>query len=79
MDEEIPQKGELLMVDDLGQLGKIVNKIWFRSGKNFEINESTFKVIEFTDDRRESTLEWIINQYRGEGFSFLEKYEGRYP
>ena len=49
MDGEIPQKGELL----IGQLGKIVNKIQFRSGKNFGINESTFKVIEFTDDRRE--------------------------
>ena len=52
MDGEIPPKGESRMVDDLGQLGEVVDKIWFRSGKNVEINASTFKVLftEFTDD-----------------------------
>ena len=47
----IPPKGESRMVDDLGQLGEVVDKIWFRSGKNVEINASTFKVLftEFTD------------------------------
>lgn len=35
----------------LGQEGEVVDKIWFRSGKNIEINASTFKVLltEFTD------------------------------
>ena len=32
------------MVDDLGQLGEVVDKIWFRSGKNVEI--ITFWVLE---------------------------------
>ena len=52
MNGEIPPKGESRMVDDLGQLGEVVDKIWFRSGKNIEINASTFKVLftEFTDD-----------------------------
>ena len=52
MDGEIPPKGESRMVDDLGQLGEVVDKIWFRSGKNVEINASTFKVLftEFMDD-----------------------------
>ena len=47
----IPPKGESRMVDDLGQLGEVVDKIWFRSGKNVEINASTFSVLftEFTD------------------------------
>ena len=52
MNGEIPPKGESRMVDDLGQLGEVVDKIWFRSGKNIEINASTFKILltEFTDD-----------------------------
>ena len=52
MNGEIPPKGESRMVDDLGQLGEVVDKIWFRSGKNVEINASTFKLLltEFTDD-----------------------------
>ena len=47
----IPPKGDSLMVDDLGQYGEVVDKIWYRSGKNIEINASTFKVLftEFTD------------------------------
>ena len=47
----IPPKGESRMVDDLGQLGEVVDKIWFRRGKNVEINASTFSVLftEFTD------------------------------
>lgn len=51
MNGVIPPKGEARMVDDLGQLGEVVDKIWFRSGKNIEINASTFKVLftEFTD------------------------------
>ena len=51
MNGEIPPKGDSRMVDDLGQLGEVVDKIWFRSGKNIEINASTFKVLftEFTD------------------------------
>ena len=52
MEGEIPPKGESRMVDDLGQKGEVVDKIWFRSGKNVEINASTFKLLmtEFTDD-----------------------------
>ena len=52
MNGEIPPKGESRMVDDLGQLGEVVDKIWFRSGKNVEINASTFKLLmtEFTDE-----------------------------
>ena len=52
MNGEIPPKGESRMVDDLGELGEVVDKIWFRSGKNIEINASTFKLLltEFTDD-----------------------------
>ena len=51
MNGEIPPKGDSRMVDDLGQLGEVVDKIWFRSGKNVEINASTFKILftEFTD------------------------------
>ena len=39
------------MVDEMGQLGEVVDKIWYRSGKNIEINSSTFEVLftEFTD------------------------------
>ena len=52
MNGEIPSKGESRMIDDLGQLGEVVDKIWFRSGKNVEINASTFKLLltEFTDE-----------------------------
>ena len=48
---KIPPKGDSLMVNELGQEGEVVDKIWFRSGKNIEINASTFKVLltEFTD------------------------------
>ena len=51
MGGNIPPKGESRMVDNLGQLGEVVDKIWFRSGKNVEINASTFRVLftEFTD------------------------------
>ena len=47
----IPEKGESKMVDELGQYGEVVDKIFFRSGKNVEINAATFKIllIEFTD------------------------------
>ncbi|KAL6633028.1 hypothetical protein LY90DRAFT_702411 [Neocallimastix californiae] len=46
-----PPKGESLMVDRLGQKGEVVDKIWFRSGKNIEINAATFELLqtEFTD------------------------------
>jgi len=52
MNGVIPPIGESRMVDDLGQLGEVVDKIWYRSGKNIEINASTFKILltEFTDD-----------------------------
>ena len=52
MGGEIPPKGESRMVDDLGELGEVVDKIWYRSGKNIEINAMTFKLLmtEFTDD-----------------------------
>ena len=52
MDGIIPPKGESRMVDDLGQLGEVVDKLWFRSGKNVEIDATTFSVLftEFTDD-----------------------------
>ena len=52
MNGEIPPIGDSLMVDELGQLGEVVDKIWFRSGKNIEINAATFEVLftEFTDD-----------------------------
>ena len=51
MDGIIPEKGDSRMVDELGQYGEVVDKIWFRSGKNVEINAATFKVLftEFTD------------------------------
>ncbi|ORX53019.1 hypothetical protein BCR36DRAFT_582417 [Piromyces finnis] len=46
-----PTKGNSLMVDQLGEKGEVVDKIWFRSGKNIEINAATFKLLltEFTD------------------------------
>ena len=52
MNGEIPSKGESRMIDDIGQLREVVDKIWFRSGKNVEINASTFKLLltEFTDE-----------------------------
>ena len=52
MNGEIPPIGDSLMVDELGQLGEVVDKIWYRSGKNIEINAATFEVLftEFTDD-----------------------------
>lgn len=51
MNGEIPPKGDSRMVDELGQLGEVVDKIWYRSGKNVQINAATFKVLftEFTD------------------------------
>jgi len=47
----VPPKGDSLMVDKLGQKGEVVDKIWFRSGKNIEINAATFELLltEFTD------------------------------
>lgn len=52
MEGVIPPKGESRMVDDLGEKGEVVDKIWYRSGKNLEINAVTFKLLmtEFTDD-----------------------------
>lgn len=44
MKGEIPPKGPPRMVDDLGELGEVVDKIWFRSGKNIELNATTFKL-----------------------------------
>ena len=44
MKGEIPPKGPSRMVDDLGELGEVVDKIWFRNGKNIEINALTFKL-----------------------------------
>jgi endonuclease/exonuclease/phosphatase family metal-dependent hydrolase len=51
MDGVIPPIGDSLMVNDLGQKGEVVDKIFFRSGKNVQINASTFKLLltEFTD------------------------------
>ena len=51
MDGKIPPIGDSRMVDELGQLGEVVDKIWYRSGKNVEINAATFKILftEFTD------------------------------
>ena len=51
MDGKIPPIGDSRMVDEMGQLGEVVDKIWYRSGKNIEINASTFEVLftEFTD------------------------------
>ena len=52
MNGAIPPKGESRMVNDLGQEGEVVDKIFFRSGKNILINASTFKILltEFTDN-----------------------------
>ena len=52
MDGVIPPKGDSRMVNDLGQKGEVVDKIFFRSGKNVQINASTFKLLlsEFTDN-----------------------------
>ncbi|OUM60347.1 hypothetical protein PIROE2DRAFT_46344, partial [Piromyces sp. E2] len=46
-----PVKGDSLMVDQLGQKGEVVDKIWFRSGRNIDINAATFELLqtEFTD------------------------------
>jgi len=47
-----PTKGSApLMVNQLGQRGEVVDKIWFRSGKDLEINAATFEILfnEFTD------------------------------
>jgi endonuclease/exonuclease/phosphatase family metal-dependent hydrolase len=51
MDGVIPPIGDSLMVNDLGEKGEVVDKIFFRSGKNVQINASTFKLLltEFTD------------------------------
>ena len=51
MDGITPPIGDSKMVDEMGQLGEVVDKIWYRSGKNIEINSSTFEVLftEFTD------------------------------
>ena len=51
MKGEIPPKGPPRMVDDLGELGEVVDKIWFRSGKNIEINATNFilHLKDFTD------------------------------
>jgi len=53
MNGVVPPKGDSLMVHDLGQKGEVVDKIWFRSGKNIEINAATFELLmtEFTDSQ----------------------------
>ena len=52
MEGIILPKGKSRMVDDLGEKGKVVDKIWYRSGKNIKINSMTFKLLiaEFTDE-----------------------------
>lgn len=47
-----PEDGDSLMVSELGQYGEVVDKIWYRSGKNVELEASYFKLLteEFVDE-----------------------------
>ncbi|OUM58382.1 hypothetical protein PIROE2DRAFT_16369 [Piromyces sp. E2] len=95
-----PPKGDSLMVDRLGQKGEVVDKIWFRSGKNIEINAATFELLqtEFTDSNGNQLSDHypitaridykFKDSYQttdtfggsgGEGFSFLDKMNGKLP
>ncbi|MCR5154328.1 MAG: endonuclease/exonuclease/phosphatase family protein [Lachnospiraceae bacterium] len=51
MDGEVPEDGDALMVHELGQYGEVVDKIWYRSGKNVELDATYFELLmtQFTD------------------------------
>ena len=46
-----PEDGDSLMVSELGQYGEVVDKIWYRSGKNVELEATYFETLltQFTD------------------------------
>ena len=51
MEGKIPEKGESLSPEKLGQKGEVLDKIWYRSGKNIEIEATSFEILfkEFLD------------------------------
>ena len=51
MESKIPEKGKSLKPEKLGQKGEVLDKIWYRSGKNIKIEATWFKILlnEFTD------------------------------
>lgn len=51
MNGKVPADGDSLMVDRLGQYGEVVDKIWYRSGKNIELDATYFELLmtQFTD------------------------------
>jgi len=71
-----PSKGASLMVDQLGQRGEVVDKIWFRSGKNIEINAATFELLqtEFTDGRGNQLSDHYPITARID-YKFIENYQ----
>ena len=52
MDGKYPEEGPDLDVDKLGQKGEVWDKIFYRSGKNVEIDATSFETLlkEFTDE-----------------------------
>lgn len=100
MDGKYPEKGPDLDVEKLGQKGEVWDKIFYRSGKNVEIEATSFETLlkEFTDEDgnqlsdhypvtstiRYKLIEGILlsdlyGQSKGEGFSFIEKMDGKKP
>ena len=53
MEGKIPDKGKSLSPEELGQKGEVLDKIWYRSGKNVEIEATSFEILfnEFTDEK----------------------------
>ena len=53
MGGKIPEKGEELKPEKLGQRGEVLDKIWYRSGKNIEIDATSFEILfkEFTNEK----------------------------
>ena len=55
MEGKIPEKGDRLDPEKLGQKGEVLDKIWYRSGKNIEIEATSFEILfkEFTTEKGE--------------------------
>lgn len=51
MESKIPERGEPLNPEILGQKGEVLDKIWYRSRKNIELESTSFEILfeEFID------------------------------
>ena len=100
MNGKYPEEGPELDADELEQKGEVWDKIFYRSGKNVEIEATSFEILfkEFTDEEGNqlsdhypvtSTISYKLNegillsdlygQSKGQGFSFIEKMDGKNP